>query len=407
MLHTKKILFAIFFTLFLSAQLAFFLPLSVQAAGVSPGALHVNDLVNGISIEKEINVTRSELGEEAYFTVELSGEDARYADLPTKNFTIPADKRSFAYRFFIRPVGAQNGEHEFKLLFMQHAGPDTAKNSGAAVTVQSGAAATVRFTVTDRQIKSLKIISTSVTDTEVGLPIDLSFVADNKGNVDIRPTKIVVTLTDLTDNTNTIEQTISDTDIEIIPPFVRKEVQIPIQQTLDLGSYAVKAVFFLDNRVIYESGKLYVTVHPKGTLAQEASLVSYEASSQRVKPNELVKLTAVIENSGEVAIEPVFIVEIKKDGTLFDLLRAEKKAIFKDQSGSFFLTFRPEEEGVYTTDAYFEYGNKQTAHSKLDITVDRKSGMGSGLFINVLLSIGIVGLIALVAYIIRKKFFLK
>lgn len=381
-------------------------PVLAHAVGASPGQFYLEDLANGITVQKEITVTRTDPTEDAFFTVELSGDDARYAELPTKNFVIPAGKKSTPYTFYIKPNGAQNGEHQFKILFKEQSAP-TGKNDGARVTVQSGIMVVVTFNITDRQVKNMQLQMVSVPDTEAGLPLVVSFIAENGGNVDIRPTKIVGTFKDVSDHTNVVEQVIPEDQIDVIPPFERKNLTAKFPNSLPLGDYVATVKFYLDENVVYETANMYFTVHPQGTLAQEAVFKSLDVSQTTVKPNELVKISAVIQNTGSVGIEPSFFVELKKDGQLFDLLRADKKLIYKGQEGSYFVTFRPDQVGEYTGDVYFEYGNKQTDHKQVTIQVINKQPGASSLPKNVAMGGGLLLVIIAAGWWIIKKFFLS
>jgi len=133
----------------------------------------------------------------------LSGEGARYLELPNKEFIIPAGQRVADYIFYIAPQGAPNGEYRANLNIISKTSSDV-NFAGAGSNIKLGVVAKVRFTVIDKEIKRFQILSLSVSPTEVGQPFFVQMYIDNTGNVDARPDKIDVKLVDLSDSTSVI-----------------------------------------------------------------------------------------------------------------------------------------------------------------------------------------------------------
>lgn len=381
-------------------------PQLVSAVGVSPSMVVVENVANGISLTRSVNITRTDVASLGYFTVQAMGDGARYIELTKKEFYIPAGKKSGEYFFNIKPVGAQNGDHEAKLLFTQQAPPSVNKAGGSTVAVRSGVLATVQFTITDREVKKIVINSVTVSDTELGLPLMVTYWGENEGNVDLRPTKIVAKINDRTDPTHVIESVVQSSDIELIAPFERKMISVSFNEPLSLGEYKINIDFYVDNEVIYSVEGLDFQVLPQGTLKQTAEFKSFISSASRVRPNELVKFDALVKNSGEIGLQPTLYVEIKQGDKLVDLLKSDKKILYKNQEAVLFVTFRPQEEGEYTADAYIEYGTKQSEHKVVAFTVSQNATATNGVSAKKYL-IGGVLLLAAVVIWLMKKFLLK
>lgn len=380
-------------------------PQLVGAVGVSPSTVVVENVANGISLTRSVNVTRTDSGNLGYFTVEAMGEGARYLELTKKEFYIPEGKKSGEYFFNIKPVGAPNGVHQAKLLFTQQAPPNANKSGGSTVAVRAGALATVQFTITDREVKKIIINSVTISDTELGLPLTVTFWGENEGNVDLRPSKILAKISDRTDPTHIIESTIQSSDIELIAPFERKMISVSFNEPFALGTYKASIDFYVDNEVVYSVNGLDFQVLPQGTLKQSAEFKSFTASASQVKPNELIKFDAVVKNSGQIGLQPTLYVEIKQGDTLVDLLKSDKKILYKDQEGTLFVTFRPQTEGEYTADAYIEYGAKQSEHKKITFTASTKTDSSSTGVHKKYIVGGILLIAAAIIWLVKKFFY--
>ncbi|OGH65015.1 MAG: hypothetical protein A2821_00880 [Candidatus Magasanikbacteria bacterium RIFCSPHIGHO2_01_FULL_41_23] len=370
-----------------------FAPSMTQAIGISPGTLEAENLANGVDISRTLILTNTASEEDVFFSIKARGEAASYISLPKSPIVIPAGQNRANIDIHIKPMNAQNGKHTAELEFMSQPNPNKVINSsGNSVSITSGVIAHVVFTVTDQQIKTMFISNVSADDTEIDKPVIFGFSLLNTGNVDVKPERIDAVFVDITDPANIISETISGSSLEYVLPGELSRINAGLTKNLPLGEYSASFSFYLDDKVIstLKTDRI-IKVWPTGTLAQAGSFDSFKINGNTFESGDLVKLTGLFTNTGGVVLDPIWYVEITKDGKIIDLMRAEKKTVGKGQNVEYTLTFRPDSKGEYTFDAYFEYGIKKTAHKLETIIVSSAVGFVSYIFIIVFIIILAVG----------------
>lgn len=375
------------------------IPFSVRAVGVSPSLTVVENMANGIDVERIVTISRSDTNSSGFFTVGVSGEGAKYIYLPKNTVSILEGQRNITFPFHIRPVGATNGEHTANLIFT--GGVDPKSGGGAnAVSIISGVIAKVSFVVTDQEVKDIVVTNLAIDDSEIGQPLTLIFSVKNTGNVDIAPDRIDVTLADVTDSENVIRETISGSALTPVEPGRTENVSARLNQKVPLGEYLATAVFYLGGKEVYKRESLRVFIWPAGTLNQSADFSAFTLNGNTFEVGDLIKINATIANNGQIGIEPTWYVDVKRNGKTVDVLRQDKKTIGKGSAAEYFLTFRPEKRGAYTFDAYFEYGIKKTESKKAEALV---GGMGNSAVWFGVGGVILIILIVIVVYVSKHR----
>ncbi len=357
------------------ALLSLFLwPRAAGAIGVSPSVTVLTDVINGTRWERKIQLSRSGASEAQVFSVTVEGEGAQYIELPQATVTMAVGQKTAEVAFVLAPRSAANGQHTAILRLLGAAaasagGGGQEQQVGANVGIMTGVIAQIKFSVSDNQIKAWSISQAYVEETEVGVPLLLTFMFENTGNVDARPDKIVVRLTDVTDPAHEINQTISGADLAYTGPQARQSLKALVTELIPQGDYNVTALFYDGERVVFSKDKMYVRIHPPGTLAQRLEFSLFESSALAFAPNELIKFKAQVKNSGAVAVEPILYVEIKSGEKTLDLLRSEAKRVFKGQSTEYLITYRLNQTGHYRAEAYLEYGVSKSELKTIDFVV--------------------------------------
>ncbi len=360
---------------------------AAQATGVSPGIIELNDLANGLKIEKSIQVSRGDDTGVAVFQVTAAGEGARYLELPTASITIPHGERSGIFSFFIHPQNAPNGTLEATLTFIKGVTTETQAGVAGTITtalsVQEGAVAKIKFSITDKQIKQFLIVKAQTEQTEVGQKAILNFIFRNEGNVDAKPDKIVLSISEETDPSRVIIIELKAEDLPFVSPSKEQEFVIPLPQEIPQGKYFMKAEFYRGDDIIFTQDKMRLVVHPAGTLAQKLSTVSFTTNQVVALPGELIKLDAVVKNIGSVITKVIWFTEVKKDGKTLDLLRSDEKLVPMNQEAKFTLTFRPPAKGTHNFDGYASYGISETERHTITVTVGQNNLLSGSVWYSV------------------------
>jgi len=357
------LVFSIFFVMLWQAS-------PVLSIGISPGQINVPELRNGVRVERIMYLVRDPKSaqKQETFSVSVSGDGAKYLEIPQKQIVMTVGQAMFPHSVFLTPVGAANGSYEATITYLSGDTIDGNKQGGMGSAIKLGATGIFRFTVVDKQIREFKIDSVSVQETEVGQPFFLSYLLINTGNVDAKPDKISIKLSDITDTTNVLDFEILPGDIEPVPPAATKQVDVSVMKDIPQGDYGVKISFYLEDKIIYEQ-EVKLRVYPAGTLAQSVEFGEFKLSGREFNVGDLIKMSSVLRNSGKIPTEAVLYVELSKDSKTLDILRSDKKFLNKNNQSEFVLTFRPESPGQYSADAYFEYGVLQTDKKSAEFTV--------------------------------------
>ncbi|MFH1946706.1 MAG: hypothetical protein ABIJ23_00900, partial [Candidatus Magasanikbacteria bacterium] len=343
--------------------------------GVSPSPITRDNVSNGVRMRTRVNVVRSSaLDKDVLIEVQLQGESSRYLELTQESFIIPKGQKQAVYEFFISPQSAPNGHHEAMLLFTNK-GPVN-ESSQAGSSGNSGASILeamllgVNFIVTDNEVKEFNVSSFAVEDTEVGLPLQFSYVLENNGNVDGRIDKIEVLVVDTTDSSHEYRETFLKEQNPLLAPGEHKEMVLFMNQTIPQGEYQFSAVFYFNNENIFSISDRLVEVLPPGSLGQEAKFISFLTEKERYKKDELLELIGILENTGDVGLRANLYVEVRdEDDIRIDLLRSDDKFVLKGKKGEFRIQTRLSEIGLYNLKAYVEFGAGKSEYKNLQIEI--------------------------------------
>jgi hypothetical protein len=169
--------------------------------GISPGIVKINDALRGSSFEKTFVISRSDPEEDILIIVESEGEIGNWFQFERgTKFTYPAGEKQFPIKAKVTiPAGTSNGIYKGGVLFkggkteIECEGEEC---EGSTVAVALAALASVEITVTDKEIKSFRILGAQIKEAIEGKPLIFSLVLENTGNVKIQPGYLIVDLFD-------------------------------------------------------------------------------------------------------------------------------------------------------------------------------------------------------------------
>lgn len=360
--------------LFKKLFIGFFLILSffsittekVQAVGVAPGTITVNNVANGVTIPKKVRITRPTTAGTLTFRAEAQGEASRYISLSNQTVTILPGQSYADFEFSINPKTASNGSHKAFLVFTTTEGKRGGSQFG--VTTYEGATAEINFNVTDSQVNLISIGGLVTEPVESIISPTFTFNIMNEGNVDSRPDEIKVTITDR-NHTILLQETILKDLLPLVAPGQTQSVTVSTTKKLPPGVYYLNAAFLHNGKKIFEKNDAYFTVSPEGTLSQDGELKSISVLPSEGTVGTLLKIDGVFANTGSIGTQPKFFVQVSREGKPLDTLQSSQEYVGVKREGKFSVTFRPDTTGVYEFTGYFAFGIKETARKKTTATI--------------------------------------
>lgn len=384
------------FYLFFVFLISFSLVQNVLAVGVSPGIIELEDLANNVVIDKSVFISRANPSQDEYYKVTVLGEGAPYIHLSSNKLKLPKGETQVPFDFQIKPVAAPNGTYKASLSF-DGTTPDantTGEQNG--ISFLTGVTALVKFSVSDKEVKKMEVLEIYNQETEVDQPYVFFFQLRNTGNVNAKPDRIELTFFDRSDPTHIIQEVIPSEKIAFVEPQKTDKIVVKAESKVAEGKYDVEIKVFLGNDVLF-SKKFFTHILPKGTLQQKIEFQEFKISKEDLLIGETVRFSGLAKNEGEVAIEPIFVLEVSKDGQVLDLKRSEKQLILKGESVSYPLSYVGEEEGEYTAKAFFEYGVRKTDPKEVKFVV------GSDYTLYYIIGGSIFGVLLLIMILVLKK----
>lgn len=361
--------------------------------GLSPIDIIADDILPHSSVTKELYISRGDASTEESVVVTIAGTAAPYIKTPLgSTVTLPVGEQIFAYPLVIEPGSLADGTYKAKIT-AAITNPDTTTTTtdstttvSVGTTILSGAQSTLIFTITNDAIEQYTITSVEMAPSEENQLIGFSYSMSNTGNVDTRPAKIKLTITDELDNSNSYNETILGDQLAIVPAFTDQVVTVSTKARLITGLYAINLTFYnTADEVVYTNDALRLQIFPEGTLEQKGELVTFVTDKTTYQVAEPVILTAHFQNTGNIGVNATLIVEILNDGIRLDILKNEPIYVPIRQTASLEQTFKPATGGSYTAVGYVNYGIFTTEKIEVEFTVDALSNILVALFISFIL----------------------
>lgn len=391
----------------------FFITTSASAVtlGVSPPVISAPRVLKGGTAQYTVNVSMPTiLNKDTYLAVEFKGDYGHYLTGPD-TLIIPAGKNNVSYTFTIDPKEAAVGEYSARVLFYEKQAPEaestgTGEGVGATVSVITGVNVVVNFGVSGEQFLEYKLIGIDMFDTEVNAPLFMEYMISNTGNVQWRPDSMELTFQDVDDETKTATMTVPGTEMELSNPGGVQSIKIRREHDLLVGKYTAAAKFFYQGEVVASLTTQIFNIYPEGTLKQSGDLVEIGANKTEFDPGEKIKFEASFHNSGNLLLTVLMITEIyTEDGTLVDLIRGSETEVDVADSVTLSEILELSEPGVYTIDAYVEYGVKKTDTKSMTITIlaPEKEGLLQSVNSSMIMLIVLAIIIIIITLIFKKR----
>lgn len=222
----RNIISAIFVSvIFLSTQ---FFPIHAVYAqdnqasiGISPSGFRYNTFMPGMTYEQEFTIMGVDPSTQnsMFLTMDAGDINDWFTFVPSNEITIPQGEQTgtFTLRMTI-PKGAEFKDHnvQFRVGFGK---PENTSQVAIAV----GVTVVLNFKISDEELRDWEVRLVSIADFYEGDDMVLTAKINNKGNVDVKPTKIKVDVEDLNGN---IVKTVESSTVDEVPAYVMQEVEV-------------------------------------------------------------------------------------------------------------------------------------------------------------------------------------
>ncbi len=377
----------------------FMIPQQVLALGISPNPTIQEGAANGVRIEKTVTIMRADSTSAARVKITGVGEAAKYLELPQTEFIIPAGESQSKYTFFIAPVGAPNGDHTAKIIFEKRTITNES-SGGSAATMNEAIGATVRFSVTDDEIKKLEVKDIQFDEVEVGLPFVANYYLQNMGNVDARLDKIDIRLEDMTDPEHVYEVSFDAATLPLITPGASERRVATLKDRIPQGEYMAVITLYFDNKEL-QTFSQKIVMNPPGTLGQEANVISIDVDTRTPLIGQPIEIIGILENTGDIGFFGTFYAEVhNEEGVKVESYTSKEKFLLRSQKSEYRFSHTFSEPGAHSIKAYFEYGVQKTDSTAIDITVTAPQSEKSSMTL-VYIGVGIVFILLLILFVIR------
>lgn len=336
--------------------------------GVSPSTVIEEHALRDVAIMKTVTVQRDLSAEPVTFAVTFEGSGAAFLSGPAE-LVMDIGQTKADYSFDIHPVNAPNGEYAATVIFTPTMTSEQI-SGGAGLAILRGVQANIRFTVTDEQLLLFTVKSASVFSTEPELPMIMSYIVENSGNVSWRPDEIRLVFEDDFSGATTWETVIDGGQLEFAEPGGLTEVIFEIDHELPPSNYNLSMEFYDDGEQV-EVLVVGVSVLQPGTLAQKAEFISLTTNKENYLCGETVKVIGTFRNVGSVPVIGKMVTEVYlADGTLLDIFVTEELRVGPGDEDSFNQVVKVNDVGEARIVAYVEYGNQQTPTREAVISLE-------------------------------------
>ena len=355
---------------------------SVQAMGISPSQIEINDILRGTTQKRIVNILRGagDVGD-LYITVTPMEQNAAFITSGPDEFVMMEGVMMYPYEFEVGPGDAPNGIYEVYLQFLKGAPPNAIKEGDTGVNIRTGVTGKIVVSVDGSEKLAYSLRSIYLSDTEVGRDVYVKYLVDNTGNIDWWIQKIVFeffsTQSETTNSVATVE--VSSDDLEIVRAGeLAQEFTLAVPVELEEGSYTATASYYFQDAIV----RMLTTpsafeVFPKGTLEQSGEIKSLTINKESFVSGEKIKLDAVFSNTGAVDTEGLLVAQIYQGDNVYDLVRSSELYVAEGTQETFSTIIDAKDPGTYRIDAYVEFGNRKTQPSSVSYVIESASLSGS------------------------------
>lgn len=290
------------------------------------------------------------------------------------------------------PETAGNGVYKAQVTFT----PDEGSGSGVSLVV--GVTASIEIEVNNANaVQRVDVLGSSdLFNAEIDGPLQASVEMKNSGNVDAQP-RVRLVVHDKFQDRVVASFWVNDTFLSPGQVVVKSLIIEP--HGLPLDQYWGVVEVYLGGTVIHTAGAKSFDVVEPGTLSRLAEFRTIKVSgdSAFVEVGQLLKLSALVNNIGQVPLVAKFKGTVERDGALVEVIESDEVEIPIDTQLPLDMFYTPTKVGRYEFSGHVSYGLKVTEVKSIIITVQDTGTFDvpwlwiGGAFVLVIVGLVIVG----------------
>jgi len=352
---------------------------------------------SSLVVNSQLLTSEDEIIETAYLKVtnrgdsdvianfELEGDiaDKAVMDVTMKsNETIPAgETQNVEVTFNVKTTGAFEG----KIYSYISAAEDT-ESEGASSQVGIGLITNVLVNVRGEAPKG-QVQNITVNDAEINKPLHILTQFENEGNVSAEPlVKAEIFKNNISiDMVQTSDTTIQKGNSGVIDLLWETTGQ-------GTGEYLASVEVLLGKETLATSDHTFSIVET-GSLIKEGRLEGISLQNEAI-PNEMIKVLSRFTNSGEVAVNAMFVGEVYKGDTMVSIVRSDPVVISPGKTQEIASYVNLGGSGEYTIKGHVNYEGLMTEDKSYSFSAEGASvPMGTTpLLVGCLLAVFVVSL---------------
>lgn len=357
----------------------YYVPKQHQLA-ISPGSERISSILRGSTQQRTVRLFRVNPVEEEIYDVSFIGSYGGSIRGPAE-IVLPQGVREVPYVYEVVSEGLPNGEYEMRIQFIPRSdvghyvvapsksSPKENTLSGSAVV--SGIRLIVRFTVTGEEFVSYALGNTVIASTEESRPLNVDVHVANDGNIAWRPDSATLFVYNEGEEFPMSEVTKENSgqDVVVLEPGQRGSQQFVFTHALDPGKYDGQLAVRYRGETVFVSVRKNFIVYERGALAQMGEFVAFTSNKDSYLVNELVSVTGVFENTGEVDYACYLTMEMFYNDTLVDVVRTKESEVKSGAVQEFSQVLSFAEVGNYRIESYVEYGERVSSKRIIHLLV--------------------------------------
>ena len=373
--------------------------------GISPSGLNFKDVLKGGHAEATASVSTSSQNP-LEVSIAMGGPIKNWIKLDETSFTLEPNSRH-TFNVIIEPppdtpVGTYKG------VVVATAKAPSEVSSGMGAVIVTAVEMQVNVDVTGTQILKFSVPTMSVKDTEEGKPIEVNLKVSNEGNVKITPLVYI----EVTDSSQKAVKSMDYSKTEILPTK-SENILIKVPNDLPIGEYKAKISVSFMNETVEKT--LEFKVLERGSISLQGDLVTIKTDKVWASVGELVELTAVFKNTGQLVAPARFKGKVYLEDNLVSVLDSDEVDVPAGETKELSIYYKPERPGRYEVRGWIYYSKKVTDEQFVVLNVQESnetkaktpsgggtSGGESGSPI-ILIGLALVAVILLAAFLLSGR----